>query len=96
MERLTRDGNAVKLIGKRRGTEQEVARGTWDAESDVITLVFPSRGGNYDFIRDNDGSAFYLLLAVAALMLITGFLAALGPARRSLRIQPMEALRTDG
>jgi predicted permease len=37
-----------------------------------------------------------LLLAVAALMLIVGLLAALGPARRSLRIQTIEALRTDG
>jgi hypothetical protein len=42
------------------------------------------------------GRAAPLLLAVAALMLLTGFLAAAGPARRALRIQPMEALRTDG
>ena len=42
------------------------------------------------------GRATALLLAVAALMLIVGLLAALGPARRSLRIQPIEALRTDG
>ena len=40
------------------------------------------------------GRASALLLAVAALMLIVGLLAALGPARRSLRIQAMEALRT--
>ncbi|MCA1650433.1 MAG: hypothetical protein LC753_09175, partial [Acidobacteria bacterium] len=37
-----------------------------------------------------------LLLAVAALMLVVGLLAALGPARRSLRIEAIEALRTDG
>ena len=37
-----------------------------------------------------------LLLAVAALMVIVGLLAALGPARRSLRIQAIEALRMDG
>jgi putative ABC transport system permease protein len=37
-----------------------------------------------------------LLVAVAALMLVVGLLAALGPARRSLRIQAIEALRTDG
>jgi ABC-type antimicrobial peptide transport system permease subunit len=36
-----------------------------------------------------------LLLAVAAIMLMVGLLAALGPARRSLRIQAIEALRTD-
>jgi CubicO group peptidase (beta-lactamase class C family) len=59
VERLTGDGNAVKLIGKRRGKEQEVAAGTYDAENKVITLVFPSRGGSYDFLRDNDDSAFY-------------------------------------
>jgi CubicO group peptidase (beta-lactamase class C family) len=59
VERLTRDGNAVKLIGKRRGKEQEVASGTVDVENDVITLVFPSRGGSYDFVRDGDDSAFY-------------------------------------
>jgi CubicO group peptidase (beta-lactamase class C family) len=59
VERLTRDGNAVKLIGKRGGKEREVASGTVDAENDVITLVFPSRGGSYDFVRDTDDSAFY-------------------------------------
>lgn len=59
VERLTRDGNALALMGKRRGKEQEVARGTYDAGSDAITLVFPSRGGSYDFAREPDSSAFY-------------------------------------
>jgi CubicO group peptidase (beta-lactamase class C family) len=59
VERLTRDGNALKLIGKRGGKEQDVAAGTYDAESEVITLGFPSRGGSYDFVRDGDDSAFY-------------------------------------
>ncbi len=36
-----------------------------------------------------------LLSGVAALMLTVGMLAALGPARRGLRVQPMEALRAD-
>jgi ABC-type antimicrobial peptide transport system permease subunit len=36
-----------------------------------------------------------LLLTVPALMLIVGLLAALGSSRRTLRIQTMEALRTD-
>ncbi|HEU0078459.1 MAG TPA: FtsX-like permease family protein, partial [Longimicrobiaceae bacterium] len=41
------------------------------------------------------GRAAAVLAVVAALMLGVGLLAALGPARRGLRIQPMEALRED-
>jgi len=59
VERLTRDGNALKLIGKRGGKEQEVATGTYDPETNWITLTFPSRGGSYDFAREGDDSAFY-------------------------------------
>ena len=39
--------------------------------------------------------ATWLLLAVATIMLVVGLLAALGPARRSLRIDAAEALRTE-
>jgi hypothetical protein len=42
------------------------------------------------------GRATTLVLIVAAFMVIVGLLAALGPARRGLRIQPSEALRSDG
>ncbi len=59
VERLTRDGNAVKLMGKRRGEPLEVATGTYDPDAGGITLGFPSRGGSYDFVRDTDDSAFY-------------------------------------
>jgi CubicO group peptidase (beta-lactamase class C family) len=59
VERLTRDGNAVRLMGKRGGRELEVATGTYDPDTEVITLVFPTRGGSYDFVRDTDSSAFY-------------------------------------
>jgi CubicO group peptidase (beta-lactamase class C family) len=59
VERLTRDGIKLRLIGKRGGKEQDVALGTYDAENQVMTLVFPSRGGSYDFVRDTAGSAFY-------------------------------------
>jgi CubicO group peptidase (beta-lactamase class C family) len=59
VERLTRAGNALTLIGKRGGKEQDVAKGSYDAETQVITLAFPSRGGSYDFLRDGDDSAFY-------------------------------------
>jgi hypothetical protein len=41
------------------------------------------------------GRATTLLLTVAAIMLVVGLLAALGPARRGLRIQASEALRAD-
>jgi hypothetical protein len=47
-----RDGNAVRLMGKRGGKELEVATGTYDPEAEVITLVFPTRGGSYGFVRD--------------------------------------------
>jgi CubicO group peptidase (beta-lactamase class C family) len=59
VDRLTRDGNALKLIGKRGGKGRDVASGTCLAENQVITLFFPSRGGSYDFVRDTDESAFY-------------------------------------
>jgi CubicO group peptidase (beta-lactamase class C family) len=59
VERLTRDGNALKLIGKRGGKEREVAIGTYESEVQVMTLFFPTRGGSYDFVRDTDESGFY-------------------------------------
>src|SRR6202012_5520029 len=49
VERFVRDGKDVRLIGVRGGKERDVAAGTYDAENDVITLDFPSRGGHYDF-----------------------------------------------
>ena len=61
VDRLVRDGNVVKLIGKRSGQkeERELASGSYDADNRVITLAFPQRGGTYDFKRDNDDSGFY-------------------------------------
>lgn len=59
VERLTRDGNKVTLVGKRGGKERNVATGAYDAETKVMTLFFPSRGGSYDFVRDGDDSGFY-------------------------------------
>jgi len=61
VDRIVRDGNVVKLIGKRQEQkeERELASGTYDADNEVITLAFPSRGGTYDFRRDDDQSDFY-------------------------------------
>jgi CubicO group peptidase (beta-lactamase class C family) len=59
VERFVRDGARVKLVGKRRGKEQDVGLGTYDADNQVITLVFPGRGGSYDFTRDSDDSDFF-------------------------------------
>jgi len=61
VERLTREGNVVKLIGKRRGQiqDRELAIGTYDSADEVLTLFFPSRGLSYDFLREGDESDFY-------------------------------------
>jgi ABC-type antimicrobial peptide transport system permease subunit len=49
------------------------------------------------FIRGPvEGKGLVLLPIVAALMMTVGLVAALGPARRGLAIQPTEALRSDG
>lgn len=42
VDRMVRDGNAVKLIGKQK-EEREAASGTYDADNGVISLSFPSR-----------------------------------------------------
>ena len=47
------------------------------------------------FAGDPSGQRFALLAVVAAIMLAVGVLAALGPARRGLSIQPTEALRAE-
>ncbi|HEX6863345.1 MAG TPA: serine hydrolase [Thermoanaerobaculia bacterium] len=61
VDRLVREGNVVKLIGKRPGQkeEREAASGTYDADSEVIALFFPFRGGSYDFRREGEDSDFY-------------------------------------
>jgi CubicO group peptidase (beta-lactamase class C family) len=61
VERIAREGNALKLMGKRAGQkeERELAGGTYDAEGEAITLAFPNRGGTYDFYRDGEQSDFY-------------------------------------
>lgn len=55
-------------------------------------------GGMLDRLAGGEllgGRALILLPAVAAMMLVAGMLATLGPARRALRIHPMDALRQE-
>jgi hypothetical protein len=50
VDRIVHEGNVVKLVGKRPGQEErEAAIGTYDADNEVITLVFPFRGGGLRF-----------------------------------------------
>jgi CubicO group peptidase (beta-lactamase class C family) len=60
-QRLVRDGNALKLMGKRRREKDErvLAAGTFDAENQTFTLAFPDRGATYDFSRDTDDSEVF-------------------------------------
>ena len=56
IESIVQEGNVVKLLNKEA---KAVVTGTYDAENDVISLPFPSRGGMFDFKRDGDESDFY-------------------------------------
>ena len=61
VRRVVREGNDLALLGQPpwEAEEVEVSRGSYDPESDVIRLWFPSRGGTYDFRRDDEQSDFY-------------------------------------
>lgn len=61
VERLERDGTAVRLIGRRPGrtTLEPVMSGTYEQDSRVLRLYLPERGGSYDFRRESDASHFY-------------------------------------
>ena len=57
---VVRSGDSIGLVGGRDPRDSVVIRGTVDTARRVITLVFPNRGGSYDFRRDDDEqSAFY-------------------------------------
>lgn len=57
---VVRSGDSIGLVGGRDPRDSVVIRGTVDTGRRVITLVFPVRGGSYDFRRDDDElSAFY-------------------------------------
>lgn len=60
VDHLVREGNDVKLIGKRRGVQGTVLSGVYDRENNILSVFFPNRGGTYDFRRDEDEqSGFY-------------------------------------
>jgi CubicO group peptidase (beta-lactamase class C family) len=60
VDRIVRDGNAVKLISKRSsGNESDLAAGTYNPEDSVLTIYFPGRGGQYEFRREVGDSDFY-------------------------------------
>jgi CubicO group peptidase (beta-lactamase class C family) len=54
LDRVVRDGSAVRLIGKRA-----TLAGSYDADTAVLTVAVPDRGGSYDFRRDGEHSEFY-------------------------------------
>jgi putative ABC transport system permease protein len=56
----------------------------------IVAAAALDRGGNL-----MDGQARFVLPIVALFMMAVGVMAALGPARRGLRIEPTEALRED-
>ena len=56
VSRLAQAGHTVKLT---REDGNAVAEGTYDEERDTLTILFPGRGGSYDFARAGDDSPFY-------------------------------------
>ena len=56
--RIARVGDAVVLYSRRADQpEREIARGSFDADANVLTLA--ARGGTYDFRRAGDESTFW-------------------------------------
>lgn len=60
-DRLVREGDSLKLIGRPVWQKEQgvIFSGSYDSESQTITLDFPGRGGSYDFHREDDQSDFY-------------------------------------
>ena len=62
VDRVVREGNVVKLIGKlgQAQSESVLLNGTYDQQNKILSLAIPDRGGSYDFRRDDDEqSGFY-------------------------------------
>jgi CubicO group peptidase (beta-lactamase class C family) len=61
VDRLERDGSAVKLIASPQRKNGVVAQGTYREADDVLSFYFDGRGGTYDFARvgADDATEFY-------------------------------------
>jgi CubicO group peptidase (beta-lactamase class C family) len=60
VRRLLRDADVVRLMAARgNAAERELAAGRIEAETDGFSLIFPGRGGTYDFTRGDDSSLVY-------------------------------------
>jgi len=62
VERLVREGNTIKLIGRTAGQppQRDVATGEYNPDDSTLTIDFPQRGGKYQFRREqSDNSDFY-------------------------------------
>src|SRR5919112_1011583 len=60
VRRLTRSGDAVRLMaGSDEASERVLATGFIQQEMDGFSLLFPGRGGTYDFSRDDSSSLVY-------------------------------------
>jgi CubicO group peptidase (beta-lactamase class C family) len=60
VSRIEQGGDRIRLLGKRRGQENEgvIADGSYDSETDTFSL--PLGGVTFDFARETDGSSpFY-------------------------------------
>jgi len=55
VQHVVLEGSTVRLVGRRADTDPETTTGSgsYDAETDVLTVAFPGRGGSYDFRRVN-------------------------------------------
>jgi len=60
-----------------------------------IAIGIPGSGVVARLAGDSDSLRLWFVLQPAAMMLLVGLIATIGPARRALRVQPTEALRTD-
>src|SRR6476619_2486925 len=60
VRRLIRGGDTVRLMaGKDDASERALASGFVQPEMDGFSLLFPNRGGTYDFSRDDSTSLVY-------------------------------------